>query len=636
MPERGELFYLDAAGKQQDAKLHEEILAGDHDDALEVTRERLRAMGWADDVIADFLGENRPSARSRGAAARAARLAAVAFEESQHPRGPSAPGHSSGEFKKKGNGEAGAGGGEEKQVGVDVGGDKKASPEVPESLVKAIEDHVEAMAGRGSRAGAADLSKWLCLTHGDEIEKLVDSYKQEEATTVGTTPRFGPILLLHKGDTKKGVPTMWLLTWSKNDITSIHDHLESEVGVSVLRGNVGNRAYSTGEGYLDKAKSKEGLESRFGEQILKPKQTVQIKSPYIHEMYGTAESGQKRDITVHAYYPPLSHMHYFRKDKDGKLHYAGDWDEDREPQDCMIETGEPTKGPSKATASMGFCPCCSVKRELARWGADAPRHEPSARSRRAEGRAARLAAIAWDESKHKRGKTSPGTTPGSFAPEGGGEEGGGEAKREKAAPERKTTAVKPSIANADKIKAAWVAASPHTSVDSLVEHAPADQGELVTLAQQIERDTGAKLHNPGIKKRERIEEKLKLAGRKPQSISDAVRLGFEVSSPEQADAIIDRLKQKYLVADEGWQMKPVGYFDRKVTLRFADGMMGEVQLWPTIMLVAKQTKGHALYERARTLPPGPAKEEANREMSSFYHGLDVPRAWKDELGRFGS
>jgi hypothetical protein len=622
----------------------------------------------------------KASVRSGQAIARVARLAIIAWEESEHRRGKTSPGTTPGSFAPKGDDEGeeyvprapergperseSGDGAKEQQVGAQTGGKtepaggKKASPGVPDSLVQAIEDHVEAMVGEGSRHGAADLSRWLALAHRDEILKLIDESKDK-----------WPILLLHKGDKEKDMPTVWLLSWSKADNTSIHDHLESEVGVSVARGSVGNRAYSTGEGYLDKAKTKEGLESRSGDKILKRNQTLQINAPYIHEMYGTAEAGQKRDVTVHAYYPPLSQMHYFKKDQDGKLHYAGDWDEDRDPEDVMVD--DPQTGEPKPKAHMGnqLCMCCrSVNRELARWNVDAPR--PSVRSRDAMDRTMRAARLAfhadagWDESKHPRGPSAPGHSGGEFTEKGGGERGGGakESGRERKSepyiprspergPERsedaddeepepkrngkakaKPSSDKPSIEQADKIKAAWVAASPHTSVDSLVEHAPANQDELVALSKQIERDTGARLHNPGVKKRERIEEKLKVAGRKPQSIADAVRLGFEVSTPEQGEEIVKRLKQKYLVADEGWQMKPVGYFDRKVTVRFADGMMGEIQLWPTIMLVAKQSRGHVLYEKARTLPKGPAKAKAEEEMSDFYHSLDVPNAWREELG----
>jgi hypothetical protein len=290
------------------------------------------------------------------------------------PRAASAPGHSGGEFAAYGralSGEVrpssstltgsfgggiesiarGVGAGEE-QVGAETGGmtepagGRKASPGVPDSLVQAIEDHVIGMAGEGSRHGAVDLSKWIMRAHRKDVLDIIDK----------STDKW-PIKLLHKGDPNVGMPTVWLLSWSKNDNTSIHDHLESEVGVSVARGKVGNRVYSTGEGYLDKSKSKGGLDSKTGEQILKLNQTLSIKAPYIHEMFGTSEPGAKRDVTVHAYFPPLKQMHYFKKDTKGRLHYAGDWDEDRNPEDVMIADA------MRLMRRFGFhgCPCCAPR-----------------------------------------------------------------------------------------------------------------------------------------------------------------------------------------------------------------------------------------------------------------------------------
>jgi uncharacterized protein len=288
------------------------------------------------------------------------------------PRAASAPGHSSGEFAAYGR--SGIGGGTpwgsresvsggfgagieaisggayaaEEHIGQATGGrteppgGRKASPIVPDKLVQAIEDHVIGMAGEVGRHGAADLSEWLMRTHRKDMLAIADATRDD-------------FVLLHKGDLKVNMPTVWLLMWNKNFATSIHDHLESEVGVTVLRGNVGNRVYESPPGYLEQAKSKEGLDARTGESTLKQNKTIQLKSPYIHQMYGTAEPGATRDVTVHAYAPPLSQMHYFKKDSKGKLHYAGDWDESRTPEDMVVR--------EKIGDAMRFfgCPCCAPR-----------------------------------------------------------------------------------------------------------------------------------------------------------------------------------------------------------------------------------------------------------------------------------
>lgn len=229
-------------------------------------------------------------------------------------------------------------------------GGAKASPGVPDKLVKAIEDHVAGMGGEVLRHGAADLSEWVMRTQRKEILKLIDNTAD-------------PYLLLHKGDVAKGMPTVWLLAWDKEYATSIHDHLESEVGVSVARGKVGNRVYATGENYFEKASSKDGLPIRTGESMLKAGQTVQLKAPYIHEMFGSAEKGAKRDVTVHAYAPPLSQMHYFKRSADGKsLHYVGNWDESRVPENLAVP-GETIEGRVRIAKDRAMgCPCCMMRR----------------------------------------------------------------------------------------------------------------------------------------------------------------------------------------------------------------------------------------------------------------------------------
>jgi len=62
---------------------------------------------------------------------------------------------------------------------------------------------------------------------------------------------------------------------------------------------------------------------------------------------------------VHAYAPPLSQMHYFKKDSKGRLHYAGDWDESRTPEDMVVR--EKIGDASGRLRFLG-CPCCMLVR----------------------------------------------------------------------------------------------------------------------------------------------------------------------------------------------------------------------------------------------------------------------------------
>src|SRR6266576_366912 len=219
-------------------------------------------------------------------------------------------------------------------------GGAKASPGVPKELVKAIEDHVGGMGGEFGQHGSADLTRWLMLARKDQMLKLIDEMPANKR----------PALLLHKGDEKAGMPSVWLLGWSGTEQTDIHDHVRSEVGISVLRGNIANEWNHPPAGYLDAAKSPDGLRMPVNKDTLPEGTTVQLEAPYIHLMRGTAPSkaSGERDISVHAYHPPLKQMHYF-KSRGGALHYDGDWDEDRPPSEYSTRD----------------CACCSLLDEAA-------------------------------------------------------------------------------------------------------------------------------------------------------------------------------------------------------------------------------------------------------------------------------
>jgi len=264
------------------------------------------------------------------------------WDESKHPRGQ--PGNA-GQFAEVGSGGDGekekpAGGkpaaaekpgkgglSEEAHLGAGTGGNSTpaggavASPGVPANLIRRIEDHVDAMGGSRGQHGCSDLTKYCMLTSKDQMIKLLDDQP----------PNKRPTLLLHKGDEKTGMPSVWLLGWSANEGTDIHDHVKSEVGISVLRGSVVNNFQVPEGDYLAQSKTPEGANVRLQASTLHEGSSMTIPAPYIHEMFGTTKDHSKRDISVHAYYPPLKQMAYFKKDKNGNLHYDGDWDEDRPP-----------------------------------------------------------------------------------------------------------------------------------------------------------------------------------------------------------------------------------------------------------------------------------------------------------------
>jgi broad specificity phosphatase PhoE/8-oxo-dGTP pyrophosphatase MutT (NUDIX family)/predicted GNAT family acetyltransferase len=234
----------------------------------------------------------------------------------------------------------------------------------------------------------------------------------------------------------------------------------------------------------------------------------------------------------------------------------------------------------------------------------------------------------WEESKHPRGQ--PGNA-GQFGPGGAG---GGH--QEKTVPER-TSVQEPSKSHethhkigtpglvakgleaADAVKKQWVKESPIKTVDDLFVHAKENQEAFGKVSDMIakEVDEGTTFQNPGVKGRKRVEEKVR-DGKPPGRINDVVRGGFIVHTRHQSDAIVKRLAEKFEIADEGWAMTPAGYFDRKVIVRFHNGMCGEVQLWNPDLLAAKK-QGHKLYEEQRALPlHDPRRAVLEQQMKELY------------------
>lgn len=149
---------------------------------------------------------------------------------------------------------------------------------------------------------------------------------------------------------------------------------------------------------------------------------------------------------------------------------------------------------------------------------------------------------------------------------------------------------------------------------------------------------GVKFKNPGLKERATSEEKLIRKGYdSPRQMTDAIRAGFMVETPEQAEAVIAELAKRFRVLDEGFALTPQGYFDGKVLVQFADGTLGEVQLWePNVMEAKGKGGGHKLYTEARSLPKGdPRRVELDRQQRDLYSAARAKAGpgWAKLLGR---
>ncbi|MFG1383250.1 hypothetical protein [Xanthobacter versatilis] len=166
---------------------------------------------------------------------------------------------------------------------------------------------------------------------------------------------------------------------------------------------------------------------------------------------------------------------------------------------------------------------------------------------------------------------------------------------------------------------AAVMGQPHRTLDELYRAAPKHQADLVAAGKEIAGELGLTFKDPGLKKRATTEEKVvRKRYASVARLTDVVRAGAVVDTPEQADALARGLAARFEVFDEGWKATEVGYVDRKLLVRFDDGTMGEVQIWERNMLRAKD-KGTALYTERRSLPADdPRRAELAMEETNLY------------------
>jgi hypothetical protein len=171
------------------------------------------------------------------------------------------------------------------------------------------------------------------------------------------------------------------------------------------------------------------------------------------------------------------------------------------------------------------------------------------------------------------------------------------------------------------------------TVDDAIASAKTNQDTLIAALQENPVE-GSELRNPGAKTNvARVTEKA--ATRTPAGVTDIVRAGFVVNSPEVADKILAGLSDKFAVVDEGWVTTPVGYTDRKALIGMPNGQIAEVQFWSPQMIAAKDSAGHALYEQQRALPAGDPKVPALIAQQRAVYGAAAaaqPAAWKAASG----
>ena len=147
------------------------------------------------------------------------------------------------------------------------------------------------------------------------------------------------------------------------------------------------------------------------------------------------------------------------------------------------------------------------------------------------------------------------------------------------------------------------AAQPYDGLGSLMSAAVNNHAELNAVARAAARLLDLEFEPAPIKSPDRTMEKVrdKYAGNY-RKIADVARTGVTVRNFDEAESFVARLAARFHLIDEGWATTPVGYFDRKIMVRFDDGQLGEIQIWPPGMRDAKSDEGgggHKLYEISR-------------------------------------
>jgi len=186
----------------------------------------------------------------------------------------------------------------------------------------------------------------------------------------------------------------------------------------------------------------------------------------------------------------------------------------------------------------------------------------------------------------------------------------------------------------------WKSDASFGSLDDLLDAAVRNQRILGAAGRTIADELGIVFSDPGPKTAESARRKFAVKGYdSPGEMTDLVRGGFSVDRPELADRVVEALAEKFDVVDEGWSTTPLGYIDRKVLVRFADGQIGEIQLWEPNLIAAKSGEGHALYEEWRQLLPGDPKRAAiETKMRDLYSAAlaKADPAWRKAITGSGA
>lgn len=186
-----------------------------------------------------------------------------------------------------------------------------------------------------------------------------------------------------------------------------------------------------------------------------------------------------------------------------------------------------------------------------------------------------------------------------------------------AAPEAAAPA--PAVRTPKEIEADLKARQPVETVDDIYTLAPEAQNYIADIGRRIQDELGIEFKDPGLKDIDDAKSKMiRKSYASANQMTDISRAGFIVNKASDADEIAARFGRDAEILDEGWNVTPDGYFDRKILVRTPNGIVAEIQIWSPELLKAKTEIGHKLYAQMRKSNDPQVREDLARQQRELY------------------
>ena len=151
----------------------------------------------------------------------------------------------------------------------------------------------------------------------DELRAVVEHYAEE--VREGLHPvELGYGERWHERIHQDENVDVWLITWTTEQGTELHDHGGSSGAFTVVDGSVTEYVWSGGI---------QDAPGALTNNMRDKDSTVVFGPHYVHDVRNHANAPA---VSVHAYSPPLRKMNYYDVADDSLLHWSSNWTDDPE------------------------------------------------------------------------------------------------------------------------------------------------------------------------------------------------------------------------------------------------------------------------------------------------------------------